>query len=97
MAESRHTGQPEAVTQPKRASYLHHVRIHLDLLADSLAGSQVGCGLARRDREDISRHLHEIWSIACGAKLSVVERPAAPAAPKVQGSHVIALRPRQAT
>jgi hypothetical protein len=92
MADSQHTGQPAGVTQTKRDSYLRYVQIHMELLQDALTGQDFGCGLGQDDREEIERHLLEIWNIAWTARLVVVDpRPAAPYSAKV-----IPFRPRLA-
>ena len=82
MAESRHTAHPAVITAMKRDSYLRHVRIHMELLHDSLTGKHFGCGVGERDREEIDKRLLEIWSIAAAAKLEHVEvAPSADATP----------------
>jgi hypothetical protein len=105
MADSQQVERPAAVTQAKRASYLRHVRIHMELLQDSLAGGEFGCGVGQGDREEIEKRLLDIWSIACAAELAVVDRRPAPgapsgdgaaAAPGAQGGRVIPFRPRLA-
>jgi len=92
MADSQHTGHPAGVTQAKRDSYLRYVQIHMELLQDALSGQDFGCGLGQDDRQEIERHLLEIWNIAWTAQLVVVEpRPATP-----QSAKVIPFRPRLA-
>ena len=102
MADNQQVERPAAVTQAKRDSYLRHVRIHIELLQDSLTGREFGCGVEPGDREEIEKRLLDIWKIASAAQLAVVERqPApsgdgAPAAPSNQGRNVIPFRPRLA-
>jgi hypothetical protein len=93
MADKQQTGRPAAVTQAKRDSYLRYVQIHMELLQDSLAGQDFGCGLEPGDRQEIERHLLEIWNITWTAKLEVVEPRPAP----VQSGKVIPFRPRVAS
>jgi hypothetical protein len=90
MADSQHTERPAAVTPAKRDSYLRYVQIHLELLHDSLAGQDFGCGLGQWDREEIDRHLLEIWNIAWAAKLEVVDPRPAPDAPSGDGGRRMA-------
>jgi hypothetical protein len=100
MANSQNTEKPAAVTQAKRDSYLRYVQIHIELLQDSFAGHDFGCGVGQEDRAEIDRHLVEIWGIACDAKLVVVDPRPAPsgddsaAARKNQSGKVIPFRPR---
>jgi hypothetical protein len=94
MADSQQVERPVAVTQAKRSSYLRHVLIHMELLHDSLAGQDFGCSVGQKDREAIDRHLQEIWTIACDAKLVVVDPRPAPEAP-TQSGKVIPFRPRK--
>jgi len=102
MADNQQVERPEAVTQAKRDSYLRHVRIHVELLQDSLSGREFGCGVGQGDREEIEKRLLDILNIARAAKLAIVERrPApsgdgAPTAPGSQGGNVIPFRPRLA-
>jgi hypothetical protein len=105
MADSQHSERPVVVSRAKRDSYLHHVRIHMELLQDSLAGDNFGCGVGQGDRDEIDKHLLEIWNIASAVKLVVVDdrpAPAAPsadnvtAAPGAPGGKVIPFRPRLA-
>ena len=102
MADNHQVERPDAVTQAKRDSYLRHVRIHIELLQDSLTGREFGCGMGQGDREEIEKRLLDIWNTASAAQLAVVERqPApsgdgAPAAPGTQGRNVIPFRPRLA-
>ena len=102
MADSQQVERPAAVTQAKRSSYLRHVRIHMELLQDSLMGAEFGCGLGQGDRDEIERHLRDIWSIAWAAELAVVDRRPAPPgdgaapAPGAQGGKVLPFRPRLA-
>jgi len=105
MADNQQVERPDAVTQAKRDSYLRHVRIHIELLQDSLTGREFGCGVEPGDREEIEKRLLDIWNIACAAQLAVADRrpaPAnpsgdgAPAAPGTQGRNVIPFRPRLA-
>jgi hypothetical protein len=92
MADSQQVELPAAVTQAKRDSYLRHVQIHMELLYDALTGQDFGCGAGQGDREEIDRHLFEIWKIACDAKLVVVD----PRPGKTQSGKVIPFRPRLA-
>jgi hypothetical protein len=99
MADSQHTECPAVVSRVKRASYLRHVQIHMELLYDALTGQDFACGVGQGDRGEIDRHLFEIWKIACDAKLVVVDpRPAldAPSA-DAQSAKVIPFRPRIAS
>ena len=104
MADSQHTDRPAVVSRVKRASYLRHVQIHIELLQDALSGERFGCGVAQRDREEIDRRLLEIRNMAEAVLLIPVDaRPAArvtsddaPAAPGPQGGKVIPFRPRLA-
>ena len=102
MADNQQVERPDAVTQAKRDSYLRHVRIHIELLQDSLTGREFGCGMGQGDREEIEKRLLDIWKIASAAQLAVVERQTAPsgdgapAAPGTQGRNVIPFRPRLA-
>src|SRR5512134_1092064 len=57
MADSQQVDRPAAVTQAKRDSYLRHVRIHIELLQDSLTGREFGCGVGQGDREEIEKRL----------------------------------------
>jgi hypothetical protein len=94
MADSQHTVRPAGVTQLKRASYLRHVQIHMELLRESLTGEHFGCGVGEIDREAIDRHLLEIWGIASAAQLERVEvAPPADADP-APSAQVIPFRPR---
>jgi hypothetical protein len=104
MADSQHTERPVVVTRAKRDSYLRHVRIHMELLQDSLAGDHLGCGVGQGDREEIDKHLLDIWNIVWAARLAVVDRQPpsgatsddAAAAPGAPGGKVIPFRPRLA-
>ena len=105
MADSQQVERLAVVSRIKRASYLRHVQIHLELLRDSLAGDNFGCGVGQGERDEIDKHLLEIWNIASTVKLVVVDgrpAPAAPsadnatAAPGAQGGKVIPFRPRLA-
>ena len=102
MADNQQFERPAAVTQAKRDSYLRHVRIHVELLQDSLSGREFGCGVGQGDRDEIEKRLLDILNIARAAQLAIVERrPApsgdgAPAAPSNQGRNVIPFRPRLA-
>lgn len=73
MADSQQVDRPAAVTQAKRDSYLRHVRIHIELLQDSLTGREFGCGVGQGDREEIEKRLLDILNIARGAELAVVD------------------------
>lgn len=104
MADNQQVDRPAAVTQAKRDSYLRHVRIHIELLRDSLAGREFGCGVGQGDREEVERRLLDILNIACAAELAIVERLPAPGAPpgdgatpapNAQGGNVIPFRLRQ--
>ena len=106
MADSEQVARPAAVTQAKRSSYLRHIRIHMELLHDSLAGREFGCGVGQDDREEIDRRLLEIWNIASAAELATVDpRPAPPApsgesatsTPAARDGKVIPFRARQRT
>jgi hypothetical protein len=73
----------------------------MDLLQDSLAGQDFGCGPGQRDLEEIHRHLLEIWNIASAVKLEVIDPRPAPDAPSgdaatAQSAKVIPFRPRAA-
>src|SRR5215510_6974454 len=96
MADSQHTESPAVVSRIKRASYLRHVQIHLELLQNSLAGGHFGCGVGQGDRAEIEKRLLEIWHITEAAQLAVVDvRPAAHAV-LPQSAQVIPFRPRLA-
>lgn len=105
MADNQQVERPAAVTQAKRDSYLRHVRIHIELLLDSLSGREFGCGVGQGDHEEIEKRLLDIWNIAWAAQLALVERrhapgapsgDGAPTAPGAQGGNVIPFRPRLA-
>jgi hypothetical protein len=97
MADSQHTEFPAVVSRVKRASYLRHVQIHIELLQDALAGERFGCGVAQRDREEIDKRLLEIRSIAETALLASVDtRPAAEDSTPPPSAQVIPFRPRAA-
>ena len=104
MADNQQVERLAVVTQAKRNSYLRHVQIHMELLQNSLTGGEFGCGVGQGEREEIDRHLFEIWKIACAAKLAVVDPvPGTPSgegvtpAPGTQGGNVIPFRPRLAS
>ena len=105
MADSQHVERPVVVTQAKRDSYLRHVRVHMELLQDSLTGKQFGVDVGQKDREEIEKLLVDVWNIAWAAQLAAVDqRPAAgapsgesvTAAPGARGGNVIPFRPRPA-
>ena len=93
MVDNQQVDRPAAVTQAKRDSYLRHVRIHIELLQDSLAGREFGCGVGLGDRDEIEKRLLDIWNIALGAELAVLDvRPAADNTAPPPSAQVIPIR-----
>jgi hypothetical protein len=92
MADSQNAGRP--VTAAKRNSFLRHVQIHIELLQDSLAGDEFGCGLAQADWDKIEKRLLEIWDTALAAELAVIEPRPAVDVTSLQSAQVLPFRPR---
>lgn len=97
MADSKNAGRPAVVTAAKRNSFLRHVQIHMELLQDSLAGDEFGCGLSQADWDKIEKRLLEIWDTALTAELTVTEHQPTPAAvTPTQSATILPFRPRPA-